>query len=152
MMKTIIFLAATVCLGGTAKADAIMRPGDFYLISRDSGGSFVGSHKLFQDQSRGLRLVSYCQRDYFVRSHSVAWTQIETELGHTVRVEYNFGRGWRPICDHPEQQVTLKDIGIDISARDLLAGPDDSQNPQSRLSAVGSLFQAQNGNGSFLTR
>jgi len=147
MLKKTLLLAAIVCLGGAAKADAIPQPGDFYLISRDRSGIFVGSHKLFQDYSRGLKQVAYCQRDYFVRSHSVAWSQIEAERGHTVRIEYNFGRGWRPICDNAERQVTLEDIGITISARDVIASQDESEKQQSRLSAVGALFRADAGNG-----
>lgn len=155
MLKKLLLLAALVCVGGAAKADAIPQPGDFYLISRDRGGFFVGSHKLFQDYSRGLKQVAYCQRDYFVRSHSVAWTQVEAERGHTVRIEYNFGKGWRPICDNPEQQVTLEDIGISESARDVLAEKDESEQSQSRLSAIGAMFQprdAGSGTATYHTR
>lgn len=156
MLKHVILLAA-VLLGtaGAAKADAVPQPGDFYLISRDRSGLFVGSHKLFQDFSKGLKQVAYCRRDYFVRSHTVAWTQLETELGHTVRIEYNFGRGWRPICDHPERQVTLEDIGINESPRDVLAGEADGEQGKSRLSAIGAVFQARSSgetNGTFHTR
>jgi hypothetical protein len=148
MLKTVLLLAAIVCVGGSAKADAIPQPGDFYLISRDRSGIFVGSHKLFLDYSRGLKPVAYCQRDYFVRSHSVAWSLVEAERGNTVRVEYNFGRGWRPICDNPERQVRLEDIGITISARDVLASEDENDKAKSRLSAIGALFQpAESGNG-----
>jgi len=155
MLKKTLLLAAIICTGGAAKADAVPQPGDFYLISRDRSGIFVGSHKLFQDYSRGLKQVAYCHRDYYVRSHSVAWTQVETERGNTVRIEYNFGRGWRPICDNPERQVTLQDIGISISAQDVLASDDESEKAQSRLSAIGAMFQIResgNGNSTYHTR
>lgn len=151
------FLIATAlfCTGGVAHADAVPQPGDFYLISRDRSGIFVGSHKLYLDYSKGLKQVAYCRRDYYVRSHSVAWTQLETELGHTVRIEYNFGRGWRPICEHPERQVTLQDIGINESPRDVLASDDEGEKGQSRLSAIGAMFQARSegeGKSTFHTR
>ena len=156
MPKHVFFiLVALLCASGPARADAIPQPGDFYLISRDRSGIFVGSHKLFQEQAQGLKQVAYCDRDYFVRSHSVAWAQVETELGHTVRIEYNFGRGWRPICNNPERQVTLQDLGISASARDVLAGDDDSDKAQSRLSAIGAVFQSRTSGesfGSFHTR
>jgi len=140
MLKKTLLIVSALLMAGTARAGAIPQPGDFYLISRDRSGIFVGSHKLFQDYTTGLKQVTYCRRAYYVRSHSVAWTQLEAELGHTVRVEYNFGRGWRPICDNPERQVTLKDIGINASARDVLAGEADEK-PKSRLAAIGAVFQ-----------
>lgn len=142
MMKYSILLLVTLCLCGVAKADATTAPGDFHLISRDRHGIFVGSHKLFQDEMRGTNKVSYCRRTYFVRSHSVAWVQLEIERGHTVQIEYNFRRGWRPVCNHPELQVTLSDLGISISAKEVLASVDESASGQGRLSAIGAMFQA----------
>jgi hypothetical protein len=47
-----------------------------------------------------------------VRYATVAWTQLEVEQDFIVRVEFNRGKGWRPICDHPEVQVTLKSLGV----------------------------------------
>ncbi|WP_148586849.1 hypothetical protein [Stappia sp. BW2] len=155
MLKPATLLAACLCASSTALAGAIPRPGDFYLISRDRSGNFVGSHKLFTDYARGLNKVSYCERSYFVRSHSVAWTQVESERGNTVQVEFNFGRGWRPICGNPEQQVTLQDIGITVSARDLLAKTDEPSAPRSRLSVIGSIFQSdtsEEGHSTYHTR
>ncbi|WP_370198847.1 hypothetical protein [Roseibium sp.] len=155
MIKPATILAAFLCAGSTAFAGAIPEPGDFYLISRDRSGHFVGSHKLFTENARGLKKVSYCQRSYFVRSHSVAWTQLETERGNKVQVEFNFGRGWRPICGNPERQVSLEDIGVTMSAHDLLAAPDETSAPQSRLSAIGAMFQsnsAEEGHSTYHTR
>lgn len=146
---------ATWVAGGAARADAFPRPGDFYLISRNDSGVFVGSHKLFRDQSKGLTKVSYCRRSYFVRSHSVAWSLLEAERGNTVRIEYNFGRGWRPICENPERQVTLKDIGVSESAREVLAAEAPPSGARSRVSAIGAMFQPKSptrGQGSYHIR
>ena len=136
-------MAFLVLFTGSTHAGAIPRPGDFFLISRNDGGVFVGSHKLFEKFSSGLTKVSYCNRDYFVRTQSVAWTQIESKRGNTVSLEFNFGRGWRPICLEPENQVTLKDFGITMSAEDFLKGELEDTSPKSRLSAVRSVFQAK---------
>ena len=143
MLRLALLLIAATLYGAPALASGIPQPGDFYLISRDRFGSFVGSHKLFLEYAQGLKQVRYCNRNYYVRSHSVAWTQLETEFGHSVRIEYNFGKGWRPICEHPEQHVTLADLGIEISAEDVLAGLSEEDAPQSRLSAIGAVFQSK---------
>ncbi|PVB62751.1 hypothetical protein [Labrenzia sp. 011] len=155
MKKISAILVAVACFGSAAYAGTIAQPGDFYLISRDRYGFFVGSHKLFLDPHRGLKKVSYCDRDYFVRSHSVAWTEVESRRGHVVRIEYNFGRGWRPICEGPENQVTLADIGISMSADAVLETEEESSSRKSRLSTIGSMFQAdglEDSGSSFHTR
>jgi hypothetical protein len=151
MLKYSTLLLALLCLAGPVRADALPVPGDIYLISRDRFGIFVGSHKLYQEDSRGLTKVSYCQRDYFVRSHSVAWAQLEGERGNTVRIEYNFGRGWRPICENPQRQVTLKDLGIKLSPEDVLARAASDDAGQGRLSAIGAMFQVNRQQGSGTT-
>ncbi len=135
-------LALSLCLCGTAFAGAFPQTGDFYLISRDRGGQFVGSHKLFREYAQGLTKVTFCKRDYFVQSYSVAWTQLESERGNTVQIEYNFGKGWRPICGRPERQVTLTDLGITMSPEELLRTRKDPAAPKSRVSAISSLFQS----------
>ncbi|MDN3719377.1 hypothetical protein QW131_09635 [Roseibium salinum] len=87
-----------------------------------------------------MKKVSYCNRDYYIRSKTVAWTQLESERGHVVRIELNYGRGWRPICDNPERQVTLQDIGVSMSAQEVLQSADESSKRQGRLSAVSRIF------------
>ena len=144
MLKQATLFTALLCACSTVQAGALPQPGDFYLISRDRGGKFVGSHKLFQRDIGGLTQVSYCNRSYYVRSHSVAWTQLEAEHGNIVRLEFNFGRGWRPICEYPERQVTLADLGIDESPADVLAEAEVTVGAQSRLSAIGAGFQDEN--------
>ncbi|MCX2722661.1 hypothetical protein [Roseibium salinum] len=140
MKKFIATLGAFACFCGTAFAGPISQSGDFVLMSRDRFGLFVGSHKLFLQDSDGLKKVSYCNRDYYIRSKTVAWTQLESERGHVVRIELNYGRGWRPICDNPERQVTLQDIGVSMSAQEVLQSADESSKRQGRLSAVSRIF------------
>ncbi|GAA0781072.1 hypothetical protein E1180_20500 [Roseibium denhamense] len=155
MKRCLTFIVAFFAVAGGAMAAGIPQPGDFYLISRNDSGTFVGSHKLFREYSKGLKKVAYCGRDYYVRGHSVAWTHLEVERGNLVQIEYNFGRGWRPICQRPDQQVQLTDIGIDLPAEQVLLLGEGESGPKSRLSAIGALFQPSgigNKEGSFHLR
>lgn len=140
MKSLYLVLACIACVSSSADAGSIAAPGDFYLISRDRYGLFVGSHKLFVEYSAGLEKVAYCDRPYYVRSHSVAWTQMEAERGHIIQIEYNFGRGWRPICANPQSQVTLSDIGIKDTPMDVLAENYGDTGGNGRLSAIGTGF------------
>ncbi|MEP3301469.1 MAG: hypothetical protein ABJO05_05835 [Roseibium sp.] len=119
-----------------AIASGIPSPGDFYLIARDRVGDFSGSHKVFRRTAVGLHKVSYCKRDYWVRAHTVAWTLVEAENNRAVRLEFNFGKGWRPICDHPEQQVTLSDIGLAGDPREILAKPETNSGALSLFGVI----------------
>ncbi|MEP3047824.1 MAG: hypothetical protein ABJL55_18785 [Roseibium sp.] len=118
---------------GVAVADGLPSLGDFYLISRDKFGFFTGSHKLFEKHSSGLIEVSYCNRIYYVRRNTVAWVHVENDRGNLVQIEFNFGRGWRPICRNPQSQVTLSDLGISMTPEEVLATPEPVQ---SRFSAI----------------
>ena len=140
MIRHALFAAATLLTPTCALAGGIPQPGDIYFISRDQFGTFVGSHQLFLKYSKGLKPVQYCNRDYFVRSHSVAWTQYEARNGRTVRIEFNFGKGWRPICDRPQDQVTLLDLGITMQPDEYLLQSEKEDKPVSRLSAISGVF------------
>ena len=147
-MRTLVCAALATCLSGIA---ALAAPqvgnGDFYLISRDGNGQFLGSHKIFDKNAEGMRQVSYCGRSYWIRPVTVAWTEVEVENKNTVRVEYNIGRGWRPICSEPEKQVTLRDLGIEKDARYVLysngADLDDTQ--KHRFTAIRKAFETPDG-------
>ena len=113
---------------------------DFFLISRNIDGGFIGSHKIFRRHSAGLRKVTYCDRDYWVRPVTVAWTEVEVENKHLVRIEYNIGKGWRPICERPEEQVTLKDLGVAVDARTVLYTNGRELDSINRFSAIRDSF------------
>ncbi len=115
-------VASALPLSGTSAAQQeLPTPGDTYLISRDRGGEFTGSHKIYPSSSDGLYQVTYCGRAYYVLPYTVAWTQLEVENKRAVKVEYNFGKGWRPLCDNPDQQVTLANLGIALDAAEVVA-------------------------------
>ncbi|WP_417668611.1 hypothetical protein [Roseibium sp.] len=145
-MKKNALKALGLCLAisSTQASAAFMMPGDFYLISRGSDGLFVGSHKIYQRMSEGLRKVSYCGRSYWVRPVTVAWTEVEVENRNEVRVEFNYGKGWRPICERPERQVTLTDLGITQSARIVLRTNGQDIDAVNRFSAIRDSFQLGN--------
>ncbi|WP_417683801.1 hypothetical protein [Roseibium sp.] len=145
-MKSIATLAFSSGLAASVVcADATMMvPGDFYLISRGVGGDFIGSHKIYQRRSDGMAKVTYCGREYWVRPVTVAWTEIEVENRNQVRVEFNFGKGWRPICNSPEKQVTLRDLGVTQEARIVLGTNGRDLDATNRFSAIRDSFQTGN--------
>ena len=141
MRKLTLVILSCLAAGNAAHADSAPKKGDIFLISRDGRGVFAGSHKLYDKYAHSLKQVTYCNQIYYVRRQTVAWTQLEAERGNVVRIEYNFGRGWRPICENPETQVSLKDLGIEKSAEDVVQGRDEVDNaPRNFLSAVSSVF------------
>ncbi|SHM68462.1 hypothetical protein [Roseibium suaedae] len=147
-MQTLIRAALGFCMMATvAQAAPQIGNGDFYLISRDGNGQFLGSHKIFDKNSEGMRQVAYCGRTYWIRPVTVAWTEVEVENENIVRVEYNFGKGWRPICNEPEKQVTLRDLGIEKDARYVLYsnGADLDDNQKHRFTAIRKAFSAPDG-------
>jgi hypothetical protein len=144
-MRKFGLAAISWCLFTSAGASAtLMTPGDFYLISRGADGMFTGSHQIFQRRSEGLRKVNYCGRSYWVRPVTVAWTQIEVENRKEVRVEFYKGKGWRPICDKPEQQVHLRDIGVVEDARFVLYTNGKTLDAAKRFSAIRDSFKTGN--------
>lgn len=126
-----------------ATALDIPEPGDFFMISRNTEGTFSGAHKIYAKESEGLRLVTYCRRQYWVRPVTVAWTEVEVDNKRIVRVEHNRGKGWRPVCENPEQQVTLADLGIDLDARQMLMLGDENYRRGARFKKILSSFNAE---------
>ncbi|MBO6755820.1 MAG: hypothetical protein JJ902_05805 [Roseibium sp.] len=132
---------AIVCAATAAMGDGTPVSGDFYMVSRSDRNDFHGSHRIFQRPSADMRKVVYCARAYWVRARTVAWTQLQVDDGRIVRVEYNRGSGWRPICEDPERQVSLKDLGIALEPQQVMHSLDDHQEPQSFFDAFKKSFQ-----------
>lgn len=139
---------ALLCVGGMVAwanpANAADTPTPFrdtYIISRDANSTFLGSHKLYSRMSDGLVEVSYCDRSYWVRYATVAWTQLESGRGHAVQIEFNRGKGWRPICSHPEDQVNLKGLGIAEDPRVVIQNDGAQINRINRFTAIRQFFK-----------
>ncbi len=141
MVRTAFAACLTLTTLLPATAQDMPEPGDFYMISRNADGQFRSSHKIFQRAADGMKEVQYCGRTYWVRPHTVAWTQLQSESGNHVRVEYNWGKGWRPICEDPQKQVTLADLGIDIDPSQVTFDQGESQTLESRFGAIGRAFR-----------
>lgn len=129
-----------------SSASAVGQPddlklGDTYIISRDHNRVFRGSHRIYVRKADGLVEVKYCNRSYWVRYATVAWTQLEVEQDYAVRVEFNWGKGWRPICDHPEQQVTLRDLGISEDPRVVIQNDGPTIDKINRFAAIRDSFR-----------
>lgn len=112
MLKAFTAAVFLTVFSTIAQANGVAETPDFFMISRGGDGMFVGSHKIFLREADGLTKVKYCGRSYWVRPVTVAWTQLELENSHEVRVEFNRGKGWRPICERPTDYVTLQDLGV----------------------------------------
>ncbi len=85
---------------------------DVFLISRSQQYEFLGSHKVQQLPQTGYKELRLCNRSYWVRPYSVAWTKWEEQLGHEVSLEANQGYGWMVLCNKPTTKLTLADVGI----------------------------------------
>ncbi|TYC58710.1 hypothetical protein FMN50_09710 [Rhodobacterales bacterium] len=139
-------LAALLYTGTSALADSETIPdGDIYIISRDDADMFRGSHRIYSRKSDGLVEVTYCGRPYYVRYATIAWTQLEVEQENVVRIEHNWGKGWRPICDHPEQQVTLVDLGINEDPRIVMHNNGPTVSKVNRFAAIRKSFSTVSG-------
>lgn len=128
-----------------AGAGDLRASGDTFIISRDDNRTFRGSHRIYNRQSDGLVEVKYCGRSYWVRYATVAWTQLEVQQQFKVRVEYNRGRGWRPICDHPEEQVTLAGLGVSEDPRIVMQNDGVVKDQVSRFAAIRDAFSPRKG-------
>ncbi len=137
-------LVASVLIMAAADAFAesdLPKAGDTYIISRDEYHGFRGSHRIYDRMSEGLVEVEYCGRPYWVRFATVAWTQLEVERENAVRVEFNRGKGWQPICAHPERQVTLLDLGVQEDPRIVVQNDGVPVQRVSRFAAIRDTFR-----------
>ncbi|CTQ62285.1 MAG: hypothetical protein RIE06_18780 [Roseibium album] len=137
LFTTAILVASA---SGAIAQSAIPKIGDIYIISRDDNRIFRGSHRIYTRQADGLVEVEYCNRSYWVRAATVAWTQLEVEQSFVVRVEFNRGKGWRPICSHPEEQVTLRDLGITEDPRVVIQNDGPTVDKVKRFAAIRKAF------------
>ncbi|MES0881985.1 hypothetical protein [Roseibium sp. SCP14] len=146
-VQNLLVIASTISLASTSAlaGSELPQAGDTYIISRDDNRMFRGSHKIYNRRSEGLVEVQYCGRSYWVRYATVAWTQLEVEQDYAVRVEYNWGKGWRPICNHPEEQVTLKDLGVAEDPRVVVQNDGASVQRVNRFAAIRDSFRPNSG-------
>ena len=141
MLRAIMIAASLAVTGSLAHAGNTSDSIDYFMISRGDDGMFIGSHKIFLRQADGLTLVQYCGRDYWVRPVTVAWTQVEMENAHEVRVEFNRGKGWRPICERPTDYVTLEDLGVSVDPYLVVRSEGDEITRVNKFQAVSKAFQ-----------
>ncbi|WP_209010720.1 hypothetical protein [Labrenzia sp. PHM005] len=137
-----VFAAGLVfaCSAQSQAQEATPKIGDTHIISRDDHRVFRGSHRIYNRKADGLVEVTYCNRSYWVRYATVAWTQLEVDRGNEVRVEFNRGKGWRPICAHPEEQVTLADLGIHEDPRIIVQEDGPTESRINRFAAISKSF------------
>lgn len=141
MLRVMMMAAAFAVTGSLAHAGNATGSIDYFMISRGDDGMFLGSHKIFLREADGLTQVQYCGRSYWVRPVTVAWTQLEMENSHEVRVEFNRGKGWRPICERPTDYVTLEDIGVTVDPYIVVLSEGSEITRVNKFQAVSKSFQ-----------
>jgi hypothetical protein len=146
IQRTLIAAAVFSLAATQATAGGKLHPvGDTYIISRDDNEIFRGSHRIYDRMADGLVPVEYCGRSYWVRYATVAWTQLEVQQEYVVRVEFNRGKGWRPICEHPEKQVTLEGLGVTEDPRNIVHNGGLTESKVNRFAAIRNSFGAKSG-------
>ena len=141
MRKTCLSLAFLVALPGGALA------GDYHMISRHHDGSFRASHKVFTRNAENLHPISLCGRPYFARAATVAWMNYEAEEGRDVGLEFNQGKGWYRICENPDQQVKLADIGVTGSNVEVMRASEEAVNRRMRFVFIRQMFSGYGNSG-----
>ena len=142
MIRVLVCLTSVVMASGSVSAGGRMPENtDTFMVSRDANEKFLGSHRVFDRETTGLVNVEYCGRSYWVRPVTVAWTQLESEANRQVRIEWNWGKGWRPMCDNAEQEVTLEEIGIHLDADAVVASQGRIIGQANRFSAILKAFR-----------
>lgn len=149
-MRAMIASLWLALLGASASAGDMPVPGDFFLISRQLDGTFSGSHKVLEKPGQGYVSVTYCGRTLWVRPTTVAWTHMEVENRRKVALEYNAGKGWRPLCEDAQEQVRLTDLGITEDNFVVANGGDyQKRTVENRFQNISNGFKTKAGKGTF---
>jgi hypothetical protein len=135
---------ATVLL---AFAPATAIAGEFHMISRQSDGTFVSSHRVFDRDNASLHEISLCGRAYFARAATVAWMNYEAEEGRDVGLEFNGGNGWFRVCEDPDKQVKLADIGVQEDNVTVMRASDEATRRRERFINIKNAFSATGNSG-----
>ncbi|SDU10458.1 hypothetical protein SAMN05428979_1645 [Stappia sp. ES.058] len=114
--------------------------GEFHMISRQSDGTFVSSHRVFDRNSASLHEIALCGRAYFARAATVAWMNYEAEEGRDVGLEFNGGNGWFRVCENPDRQVKLADIGVTEDNVTVMRASDEATRRRQRFVNIKDAF------------
>lgn len=121
--------------------------GEFHMISRQSDGTFVSSHRVFDRDNASLHEIALCGRAYFARAATVAWMNYEAEEGRDVGLEFNGGNGWFRVCEDPDKQVKLADIGVQEDNVTVMRASDEATRRRERFINIKNAFSATGNSG-----
>ena len=141
MRKSCLITALAMLVPASALA------GDFHMISRQQDGTFYSSHKIFEKNGENLYQVALCGRSYYARAATVAWMNYEAEEGRDVGLEYNRGTGWYRVCENPDQQVKLADIGVPGTNIEVMRASDEAMNRRQRFIFIRKTFSDYSNSG-----
>lgn len=85
---------------------------EYYIRSEKRDGDFNGYQQLKSRKAPGFVRVTYCDRTFWVRPATVLWTETEAEAGRKLTVEESWFNSTEVLCYAPEQQVGVKDLGL----------------------------------------
>lgn len=114
--------------------------GEFYMISRQADGTFSASHRVFEKAGENLYRITLCGREYYARAATVGWLNYEASEGRDVGLEYNEGQGWFRVCEEPDKQVSLKDIGVPGTNADVMRSSDGAVSRRQRFKDISKAF------------
>ncbi|WP_029057062.1 hypothetical protein [Stappia stellulata] len=130
-----------------ALSPAMAAAGEYHMISRQSDGTFSSSHRVFDRNGSTLHEIALCGRPYFARAATVAWMNYEAEEGRDVGLEYNGGSGWFRVCEDPDQQVKLADIGVKDDNLTVMRASDAATNKRQRFINIKKAFSSFSNSG-----
>ncbi|WP_068089597.1 hypothetical protein [Polycladidibacter stylochi] len=119
---------------------AQVKQGDRYIIARETSGKFFEGHRVLTHYRSGYKFVQFCGQPYFVRPQTVVWSKQANVKGFRVNLEINSQDGWVVLCKSPEEQVTLKQVGIHQSLADAAKGPSPKQGIVNRFETIRNTF------------
>lgn len=125
-----------------ATADPMSLPtDDFYIRSTNRQGQFHAYHQILSEPQKGFIEAQYCDRTFWVAKDTVIWTQNEAEAGRKLVVEANDLNERRVLCEDPQTQVTLDDLGLNDLELARLRQAKDGVGGGNRLKIIGEAFK-----------
>lgn len=115
---------------------------DYYIRSQHPGGTFTGSHEILESPKSGYLQARYCERTFWVRPTTVAWSEEEVAAGRTLVLEENSGSTRTALCADTKAFARLEDLGLEQREIDSLRASDAPyQTRASRLHTIRDAFK-----------
>lgn len=111
-MKRLLWIVPLALLSPPLTSGAAFSQGDYYIRAQHADGAFSGSHEILTIRKAGYHEARYCDRNFWVSSGTVAWTEEQSAAGQTLILEMNHGDEREVICADADKFATLDDLGL----------------------------------------